>query len=286
MTLDALVGRVVGPAAFCVEAGQVADFVRATGDDAGRWRGFAPPGFAAAALFAVAPALLADPEVGRYGRSLLHAEQAFTWRRALAVGEVLEVRGRVAAVRARGTLHIVSFEVETDGPEGTWMEGVSSFMLSDKPAVASEEEEEPAVDEQGPCDPAGPIPLPAVGEPLPPLRRSASRFDLERYAAAGGDRNPIHWDHDAARAAGLPGVVAHGLLVAAWLFQAAARHRAGPDPLRRARVRFRRPLRPAAAGVISGRVASSGAPGTTLELALEGGAGRPPFATAVVEVTP
>ena len=42
--------------------------------------------------------------------------------------------------------------------------------------------------------------------------------------------------------AGLPGVVAHGLLQAAWAIAAASRLRPGDAPLRSARIRFRRPL--------------------------------------------
>ncbi len=74
---------------------------------------------------------------------------------------------------------------------------------------------------------------------------SVSRADLVRYAAATRDWNPIHWDHDAAVAAGLPGVVAHGLLQAAWALAAASRLRPGDAPLRSAKVRFRNPLLPA-----------------------------------------
>ena len=37
---------------------------------------------------------------------------------------------------------------------------------------------------------------------------------LNRFAAASGDPNPIHLDPDVARQAGLPGVIAHGMLVA------------------------------------------------------------------------
>ena len=286
MTLETLVGRAVGPTGFVVGAAAVAEFVAATGDDPIRWQRHAPPGFAAAALFAVAPAFLDDPEVARHGRSLLHTEQAFAWERPLAVGEALAVQGRVAAVRSRGALHLVSFEVAASGPGGRWMEGVSSFLLSVEAADEAAEEREPPPDERAACDSAVLLPLPAPGEALPRLRRAASRADLGRYAAATGDWNPIHRDHGAARAAGLPGVVAHGLLLAAWLFQAASRHRPGPDPLRSARVRFRRPLRPAAAAVITGKVAAWGEAGAELEMALESAAGGAPLATAAVRVTP
>ncbi|WP_100447976.1 MaoC/PaaZ C-terminal domain-containing protein [Glycomyces xiaoerkulensis] len=38
-----------------------------------------------------------------------------------------------------------------------------------------------------------------------------TRDDLAAYAEASGDRNPIHLDEAAAEAAGLPGVIAHGM---------------------------------------------------------------------------
>ena len=41
------------------------------------------------------------------------------------------------------------------------------------------------------------------------------RDQLRKYAAASGDPNPIHLSDEAAEAAGLPGVIAHGMLTAA-----------------------------------------------------------------------
>ncbi|MFC4337335.1 MaoC/PaaZ C-terminal domain-containing protein [Salininema proteolyticum] len=40
---------------------------------------------------------------------------------------------------------------------------------------------------------------------------SVTREDLRAYADASGDHNPIHLDEEAARAAGLPTVIAHGM---------------------------------------------------------------------------
>jgi acyl dehydratase len=51
---------------------------------------------------------------------------------------------------------------------------------------------------------------------LPPLELAV----LERYAAASGDHARIHLDDETARAAGFPGVIAHGLLVMAYLGRA------------------------------------------------------------------
>lgn len=50
---------------------------------------------------------------------------------------------------------------------------------------------------------------------------SVTQEDLEAYAFASGDRNPIHLDPKAAEKAGLPGVIAHGMLVASYLSEAA-----------------------------------------------------------------
>jgi acyl dehydratase len=286
MTVEALAGRAFGPAACPAAPGRVAGFVAATGDDAGRWSRFAPPGFAAVALFAVVPELLGDPAVAGSARSLLHAEQAFTWARPLAVGEELAVTGRVAGVRRRGELHLVFFETAAAGTAGLWMEGLSTFLVSAEAAAAASDEDEPPAEARARFAPASPIPLPAAGEALPVLHRSASRADLARYAAATGDHNPIHTDHAAARAAGLPGVIAHGLLLAAWLFQAAARLRPGPHPLQSARVRFRRPLRPGVAATITGRVAAAGESGAELHLNLETAGDPSPLATAELRVTP
>lgn len=285
MTLEGLIGRTY-TARFFVRPEAVAEFVAATGDDPMRGEDYAPPGFAAALLFAVAPAFLGDRMVAPYCRSLLHLEQSFSWPLSLRVGEDVFVNGSVRRVRTRGPLHFVTFEVVAGGEGGLAFSGESEFALSAAPAASADEEEEPPPLKRAFCDPALPGPLPALGHALPPLRRSVSRADLVRYAAATGDDNPIHTDHTAARAAGLPGVIAHGLLLASWFFQAAARYGPSLHPLASARVKFRRPLRPAAAAVIAGRVVGCGEGGADLEMALEVPGSGLPLATATVQVTP
>ncbi|WP_328709704.1 MaoC/PaaZ C-terminal domain-containing protein [Microbispora hainanensis] len=51
-----------------------------------------------------------------------------------------------------------------------------------------------------------------VGTRLPGLTHTLRRGDLVVYAGASGDFNPIHWSERAAAGAGLPAVVAHGML--------------------------------------------------------------------------
>lgn len=55
----------------------------------------------------------------------------------------------------------------------------------------------------------------AVGDRVAGRTVHLERADLERYARASGDTNPIHLSEDAASAAGLPDVVAHGMLTMA-----------------------------------------------------------------------
>jgi len=51
-----------------------------------------------------------------------------------------------------------------------------------------------------------------VGDVLPAHHTRLSRGDLVNYAGVAGDANPIHWDEDIAKLAGLPDVIAHGML--------------------------------------------------------------------------
>ena len=57
-----------------------------------------------------------------------------------------------------------------------------------------------------------------VGMELPPLRIDAiSRKTLALFAGASGDHQPTHIDIDAAKAKGRDDVIAHGMLVMAYL---------------------------------------------------------------------
>jgi len=52
-----------------------------------------------------------------------------------------------------------------------------------------------------------------VGDAIPALTNPAiSHLQLALYAGAGADHNPIHVDAEAAKAGGLPGIIAHGML--------------------------------------------------------------------------
>lgn len=59
-----------------------------------------------------------------------------------------------------------------------------------------------------------------VGDTIPSLVKPAiSHLQLALYVGAGADHNPIHVDEGAAKAGGLPGIIAHGMLPLGFLGQ-------------------------------------------------------------------
>jgi len=252
--LTELVGRAYGPFHLRTSVEKVEEFVLATGDDPDRWEFHTPPGFAAVALFKSAPAFFEDEDAADYARTLVHVDQTFRWLLPLPQEIDTRVIGEVESVRHRGEMFFVTFTTRTEDDAGAvYLEASSTFLMTEGPLPQNKVpvQAEPAWDARGDNDVPVPIPMPPVGGSLPPLLKSASRADLVRYAGATRDWNPIHWDHQAAVKAGLPGVIAHGLLMAAWVAQAAGRTVPGPIPLRHMRLRFRQPLRPAAQAEIA-----------------------------------
>ncbi|GHF86341.1 hypothetical protein GCM10018790_74750 [Kitasatospora xanthocidica] len=70
--------------------------------------------------------------------------------------------------------------------------------------------------------------------------------DTTAYAQASGDLNPIHLDDDAARAAGFPSAIAHGMHLVALAAEEITDRHAGGDPARVSALgaRFAAPTRP------------------------------------------
>jgi acyl dehydratase len=96
---------------------------------------------------------------------------------------------------------------------------------------------------------------------LSPVAIALTRQDVARYAAASGDSNPIHLDAQAAREAGLPGVVAHGMLTMGQAIRPLIEWAGGdPGAIREYTVRFGRPVVVPAQGAaeltVTGRAAA------------------------------
>lgn len=109
------------------------------------------------------------------------------------------------------------------------------------------------------------------GEAIAPLRLTPDAGATRRYADASGDHNPIHVDPDAARAAGLPAPILHGLYTMALLARCARLAGEGRE-LRALAVDFRALGFPGEEIAIEGVVAADR--GSRLELRLLARQGR------------
>jgi len=62
-----------------------------------------------------------------------------------------------------------------------------------------------------------------VGMSIEPIPFSPITLEqLQNYAAASGDFNQIHLDEEVAKKSGLPGIIAHGMLISAFISTRAA----------------------------------------------------------------
>jgi acyl dehydratase len=81
-----------------------------------------------------------------------------------------------------------------------------------------------------------------VGTELPAGSFPVTRLDLVRYAGASGDFNVIHWNERAARAVGLPDVIAHGMYTMAVAARVVTAWAGDPAAVVEYGVRFTRPV--------------------------------------------
>ena len=287
MTPGDLEGSIIGPFAHRVDGERIDAFVEATGDRAERWVDHAPPGYAAALLFSVAGVLLNDQRIRPYLATLIHVDQQFTFHGPFERDATIEMTGTVERVRERGGAYFVTFATAGATNGDLVLESRSTFLMSDRAAAASAiDRREPSAGDRGPNEEAPNRHSPDVGRVLT-SRKSASRADLVRYAAATRDYNPLHWDHETARAAGLDGVVVHGLLMLSWLTQQASAFAEGPAPIATIKVRFRSALGPAETARVEAVVADVAPDGGDANLSLNLVAGNVDVVTgsAVVNLT-
>ncbi len=113
-----------------------------------------------------------------------------------------------------------------------------------------------------------------VGDEMPLLERRVTQSQIDAYANASGDHNPIHVDPDFARSVGLPGTIAHGLLEMAILAEAVARWAGGYARVQGLACRFSKPLQPGDTLLCTGRVVDVDAMNQLIHLKLEAISGR------------
>ena len=83
------------------------------------------------------------------------------------------------------------------------------------------------------------------GDPIPTIEKVVTQDQIEKYARASGDFNPIHIDHEFAASTQFGGTIAHGMMVAATISEmmAAAFGRNWPES-GSMKIRFRSPVKP------------------------------------------
>jgi acyl dehydratase len=81
-----------------------------------------------------------------------------------------------------------------------------------------------------------------VGTELPAQTFPVQRINLVMYAGASGDFNVIHWNERAAKAVGLPNVIAHGMFTMAEAGRVVTDWVGDPGAIEEYGVRFTRPV--------------------------------------------
>lgn len=160
-----------------------------------------PAGYLHTLAFSLHTAMLARPDFPLPPLGMLHLANRVEMRRAVGVGEVLDVRLRAEnlAGHRRGTAVDLVAEI-TVGDDVVWR-GVSTYLAKGARVPGVEAPPESRRPEWSAPTPTGTWRLPA----------DTGR----RYAAVSGDHNPIHTSRVAARAFGFARPIAHGMFTAA-----------------------------------------------------------------------
>jgi acyl dehydratase len=251
--LEAL-GRWTPDSSRLVDAGAIRAYAGATGD---RSRAVAD-GTVAPPVFAIVPAWEPLQETAReiapaaVRPYVVHGEQDIVLHAPIEAGMQLRTRAAAIGVHPKGSGTAVVLKTETRNGSGRLLneQYVTEFYRGVS-ATSGGGESAPVRD--GAVAPAKP-PEAEVSYPVAPDQ-------TYRYAEASGDRNAIHLDDVAARAAGLPGIIVHGLCLMAFAGRAVLETQGNGDPagLRRFAVRFSRPMRPG--GELTTRIGRAGTDG-------------------------
>jgi acyl dehydratase len=228
------------PETFEVTQERIAQYAEATNDpiEAHRKGEIAPP------VFAIVPSFMsimqsaftvAPPEVAM---RVVHGEQDFHLHRPIRPGDVVETRAKPLGFSAAPNGTTAAFLLECRTPDGQ--------LLNEQYMTAFFRK----VDAGGSAGKLAPAhKFPESARDAAPVAKVVAHLDDDqtfRYAPASGDPMPIHTDDDAARAAGLPGIIIHGLCTQAFTSWAVLTELAEgrTERLKRLAVRFAKPVLP------------------------------------------
>jgi acyl dehydratase len=248
MVLDlSLVGHETEPERVVIAAGDIRAFADAIGDTnpifhdelAAKQAGFAhipvPPSFITRLRVPFAEAGL-DP----LHSQILHGEQEYAYTRPLLSGDTVVGRHQIASIKqsGRGDLAIMTLEQFVDDLDGERIAtGKATLLVRSSTAAGGQTKGRPAPAKSSD----------GSDESTLRLVKHVTQEQIDAYADVSGDHNPIHINPEAARAVGLDGTIAHGMLNMAFVGQMLtdwlSRQPTGPGWVSRLRVRFQAMVR-------------------------------------------
>lgn len=228
----ALAGKVYPPFTYEVTADAIRKYARATNDlnpTVNSDSAVAPPAFPCVMGIDQLNQVMYDPELEVDMAMLVHARQEHRLFGPIKAGDRLQVSTRLDEVDLADTGHTFT---------------VASSITNEKSELVAEARSQMFIRRTGTVKAAARKMQP--GETLFEAEEQVAEDQAVRYAEASGDRNPIHLDPAAGKAAGFPGVILHGMCTMAFAAKALVDNLAEGDPtrVRLLRVEFSRPVFP------------------------------------------
>ena len=161
----------------------------------------------------------------------LHGEHEIRYHRAIRPDMRLRARACVVGVHQRKAGVAIVIRCETRTASGELVSEQYETTFAHRHSVAGSIGED-APEHRSPDGIASTVPITRVAYDM-------TADQTRRYAEASGDRSPYTFDDTAARALGLPGAIAHGLLTLAFCSRAIVEAACQGDPGRLARLAVR-----------------------------------------------
>jgi acyl dehydratase len=232
---QALTGKRYIGGSYAVTAEAIARYAEATNDLNLRYRGPAP---VASPVFGIVPAFptimiaARDPQLGADLLRLVHISEEHVIHRPLRAGDELSVTAELHSMSADEIGERFTIEVELEAGGALAMLVRATMLIRGKAPRRRRRAGSPGT--RSPSDILYERPF------------TVDEDQLQRYAEASGDHNPIHLDEAIARSAKLPGVIVHGMCTMAMASAAIVDELAGGDPgrVRRVAAQFAKPVFP------------------------------------------
>lgn len=194
----------------------------------------APPMFAVVVTWMPVIAAMTDPDLHADLLRLLHSAQDMEFAALMRPGDVITATAKITSIETVSNGETMALALEAKNQHGTIVNRTAFAVL-----IRGRRDAHLAADKASQA-------ATARGELVLSVAQTIDRDQTFRYAAASGDRNPIHVDENVAKMAGLPGIIVHGLCTMAFTAKVMVDNLCARDPahLRRLAVHFSRPVFP------------------------------------------